>query len=168
MATPIEAAKRLASRLPPGDILELCCGVGGLTRVLARDRKVVAVDQNIERIEQARANISGLGLSHNVDFLCCDLESPAISPCPGRFRIVIMDPDWSALGDPSNKWTDDLGQMRPAADRLIRWAQGWRCMVIMRMPPFRRDGELIQYGYFHRYNYKYKGLTKFTWVIWGS
>ena len=32
MACPPEAAGELARRLPPGLILELCCGVGGLTR----------------------------------------------------------------------------------------------------------------------------------------
>ena len=125
----------MASRLPSGPILELCCGVGGLTRVLARNHKVVAVDQNYNRIIQAQANLRHLGLDANVDFICCDLANPAIKPIPGKFRIVILDPDWSASGDPPNVWTDDLTRMRPDADKIIRWAQGFRCMIIMRMPP---------------------------------
>ena len=158
----------MASRLPSGPILELCCGVGGLTRVLARNHKVVAVDQNYDRIIQAQANLRHLGLDANVDFICCDLANPAIKPIPGKFRIVILDPDWSASGDPPNVWTDDLTRMRPDADKIIRWAQGFRCMIIMRMPPDWRRGELIQYGYFHRYHYKSSRKTKFTWILWGS
>lgn len=168
MATPEQAGKRLASRLPQGDILELCCGVGGLTRILARDHNVLAVDKNQERISQAQANLSRLGLARNVHFICCDLETPAIKPSPGKFRIVILDPDWSAAGNPPNLWTDELCRMQPAADKLIKWAQGFNCMVIMRIPPSWRHGELIQYGYFHRYHYKAPGKTKFTWIIWGS
>lgn len=168
MATPLAAARRLAARLPPGRALELCCGVGGLTMALARHRRVVAIDQNPARLAQAQANLAAHGLADNVDLLCCDLRRPALEPRPGLFRLVVMDPDWAAAGDPPENWANNLERMQPRADELIRWAQGFRCTLIMRLPPGLPQGELIQYGYFHTLSHRDQGREKFVWVIWGN
>ncbi|ADK85586.1 hypothetical protein Deba_2222 [Desulfarculus baarsii DSM 2075] len=168
MATPPEAARRLIARLPPGRALELCCGVGGLTRFLARDRQVLAVDGDPERLALARANVAAMGGATGVDFLCCDLERPAITPRPGLFRLAILDPDWAPAGQPPNAWTDDLAQMRPPADALLRWAQGFRCTIILRLPPWPSQGRFINFGYFHTLTFRQNGREKFAWIIWGN
>jgi len=60
--------------------LELCCGVGGLTRALAASHAVLAVDCHWPRLQDNRHNLGRLGLAENVRYLCCDLARPALSP----------------------------------------------------------------------------------------
>jgi predicted RNA methylase len=106
MACPQEAAAELATWLSPGPVLELCCGVGGLTRELARaGHRVLAVDVDPVRLKTNQANLAALGLESRASYLCCDLRRPALRPPTGSpfFAATVLDPDWSSPGAPPDE-----------------------------------------------------------------
>jgi SAM-dependent methyltransferase len=137
MACPAGPAAELAELLPPGPVLELCCGVGGLTKELAKaGRKVLAVDISLERLRANRANLAAMGLQDQVSHLCCDLSRPALRALQGapRFAASVLDPDWSPPGENPGQWTHSLADMEPPADGLIRLGLGMSPLVVIRLP----------------------------------
>lgn len=77
----------LARALAPGPCVELYAGAGNLTVLLARDREVVAVEQDHDACEAARANLAARGLTARV------VEADASAyPIPRATRLVVLDP----------------------------------------------------------------------------
>lgn len=135
MAAPLTAGLALARLIPPGPVLELCCGLGGLTRGLARHHPVLALDRSPARLALARVNLAAAAPTHPVRFLACDLTRPALRPpaAPG-FSAVVMDPDWSPAGTPVWRWAARPDQMRPPADALAAWAGAFAPRQVLRLP----------------------------------
>ncbi len=135
MAAPLAAGLALGRLIPPGPVLELCCGLGGLTRGLARGHPVLALDRSPARLARARANLAAASPCHPVRFLACDLSHPALRPpaAPG-FSAVVMDPDWSPAGASPRQWAARLGDMRPPADALLAWARAFSPRLVLRLP----------------------------------
>lgn len=135
MAAPRTAGLALGRLIPAGPVLELCCGLGGLTRGLAQGHPVLALDRSPARLVWARANLAVSAPAHPVRFLACDLTRPALRPpiAPG-FSAVVMDPDWSPAGAPTRQWAMRLDQMRPPADALIAWASAFSPRLALRLP----------------------------------
>ncbi|OJY28096.1 MAG: hypothetical protein BGO98_21305 [Myxococcales bacterium 68-20] len=77
----------LARELAPGPCVELYAGAGNLTVLLARDREVVAVEQDHDACEAARENLASRGLSARV------VEADASAhPIPRGTKLVVLDP----------------------------------------------------------------------------
>ena len=92
----------LLDTLPPGNVLELCAGVGhiGLLAVAGTDRELVQVDASERACELARANaarVSDRHRSRSVEVRQGELEE-ALKP-DERFVLVIADPPWVRSGD---------------------------------------------------------------------
>lgn len=137
MACPAGPAAELASLLPAGPVLELCCGIGGLTRELARaGRRVLAVDKDLARLKANRTNLAALGLEDRGSYLCCDLRRPALGAPQDNatFAAAVLDPDWSPPGAPPDAWATNLADMDPPADELIDVALRFSPLVAMRLP----------------------------------
>ncbi len=152
MACPAGAAALLAQRLPAGPVLELCCGLGGLTLALADRGPVVAVDRDHPRLLANRANLAEAGLAGRARHLCCDLSRPALAAPPGGspFSAVVADPDWSPAGARPEDWSGAPELMRPPVPALLAWAAAWAPLLVLRLPagPARdlrraRGGELL-------------------------
>ncbi len=135
MAAPQAAGQALGRLLPPGPVLELCCGLGGLTRGLAETRSVLAVDVSPERLLKARANLETLGLGERGSFLCCDLTRPALAAPPqAGFVACVADPDWSAEGSLPQHWAGSLEDMRPPVRELMVWCRDFSPRLALRLP----------------------------------
>ncbi len=134
MAAPFKAALALSRLIPRGRVLELCCGVGGLTRGLAAGHPVLAVDRDPSRLVQTAANLGGAGIEARVDLICCDLTRPSLRP-GGAWAACVLDPDWSPPGQPPRAWASSLEKMRPPAGTLARWARGFSPRLALRLPP---------------------------------
>ena len=77
----------LTRDLPPGACVELFAGAGNLTVLLAREREVVAVEQDHAACVAARANLEARSLSTRV------LEADANAhPIPKSTSLVVLDP----------------------------------------------------------------------------
>lgn len=114
------AAVYLASRLPRGVILELCCGVGALTIAIARQcEKVFAVDIDPNRIQYAKENVARRGLT-NVEFI---LGSALDYELYGNLSpdAVVADPDWAAKSESDkSRHTSSLSLTQPPTDMIHR------------------------------------------------
>ncbi len=165
MAAPLEAADAMCALLPPGPVLELCCGVGGITRALADGRQVLAVDASPARLAACRQNLTRLGLNQKVELVCNDLHHPGLGPPPGlpRFAACVLDPDWSPAGQPAEQWSDDLNAMQPPVEALLRLAFEFSPLTVLRLPPafvghvLAREAAMVQ-------EFQVASETKFIWL----
>lgn len=92
-------------------IADLCCGIGGDLRALARGHDVLAVDRDPLTVAVATANIRALGLSDRVTVRCDDVTTidltgydaafldPARRTVDRRvFNVADYQPPWSFIG----------------------------------------------------------------------
>jgi release factor glutamine methyltransferase len=92
-------AAELLPGLPPGDVLELCCGAGqiGLLATSGTDRRLVLLDANPDACAYARANADtattqGLSARGSVEVRQGFLED-SLRP-DERFALVLADPPY--------------------------------------------------------------------------
>jgi hypothetical protein len=147
MAAPRAAGQGLGRLIPPGPVLECCCGVGGLTRGLAEGHAVTAVDRRLDRLRELGKNLRALGLAELVQAVCCDLSRPGLRKPPTPiFAACVLDPDWSPPGQPPRSWAKTLEEMQPPALSLARWALGFSARLALRLPPASAPGPLARLG----------------------
>lgn len=79
---------------PEGAVLELYSGAGNLTVLLAKDRKVVAVESDRASCQAARTNLEARGLAARV--IDADASTFAI---PASTKLVVMDPPRTGAKD---------------------------------------------------------------------
>lgn len=93
LAQSLWAADLLAD-VPPGPVLELCCGAGhlGLATMRTTDRWAILIDIDPLACEFARANAANAGLGDRVEVRCAQLGD-ALSTTE-RFPLIIADPPW--------------------------------------------------------------------------
>lgn len=166
MATPADAARELVRGLPAGPYLELCCGVGGLTRQLARRGPVLAVDRRADRLAACRANLQAAGARHPVNFLCTDLTRPALGPDPRGlpFTAALLDPDWSPLGASPAAWTADPEEMTPPVAALVRLALRLAPLAVLRLPPDLEPPLITRVDIRKIKPFRREGRTRFQWI----
>lgn len=167
MATPRGAALALSALIPPGPVLELCCGVGGLTRGLAARHEVLAVDRDRTRQAQARNNLRAAGLGAQLAMVCCDLARPALRPGKG-WAACVLDPDWSPPGRPPWQWASRLEDMQPPALALVRWARGLSPRLALRLPPSMGLEPLAELGPLRPWPVRKQGRVSFCFVLVGD
>jgi methylase of polypeptide subunit release factors len=110
-------AAELLPGLPPGDVLELCCGAGqiGLLATSGSDRNLVLVDADPEACAYARENTDraaaeGLAPRGRVEVRHGLLE--AALDAGERFALVLADPPWV----PTDQVADHPGDPTAAID----------------------------------------------------
>jgi release factor glutamine methyltransferase len=92
-------AAELAAVLPPGPVLELCCGAGqiGLRTVDLCGRGLVAVDIHPAACELTRANAATAGLADRVDVRHGHLGQ--VLARGEQFPLIVADPPWVPRAD---------------------------------------------------------------------
>lgn len=114
-------AHRLSTDLPPGDVLELCAGVGhiGLAAVHGTDRRLLQVDADERACELARRNARDAGLADRVEVVRADLAAVASELPAGRlFPLVVADPPWVSSEDIDGNPADPDQAIDGGADGL--------------------------------------------------
>jgi release factor glutamine methyltransferase len=111
-------AAELLATLPPGPVLELCCGAGqiGLAAVAPGSRRLVCVDRDPVATAYARANADRAGLGDRVEVRLAPLEE-AVGDSE-RFALVIADPPWVPSRDTARWPADPLGAIDGGPDGL--------------------------------------------------
>ena len=87
-------AASLLSRLPPGPILELCCGAGqiGIRAVLSSERRLVCVDADPVAASYTVENAFSAGLADRVEMRTGWIDEVLAED--ELFPMIIADPPW--------------------------------------------------------------------------
>jgi len=122
-----EVATMLAAKLPPskenpaiGNILEIGCGTGNFTALLAGRfpaAKIVALDFSPEMIEQARAKLP----ANNIAFACAEAED-FLAETPGKSYDLVAS-------NGSLQWFSDIDRALDNIGRILRPSGGFFCSI---------------------------------------
>jgi methylase of polypeptide subunit release factors len=109
-------AAELLPGLPPGDVLELCAGVGhiGLLALRGAHRRLVQVDASGSACAFARVNAERAGVP-------AEVRHGSMEEVIGeaeRFALVIADPPWVASSEVGRHPEDPRGAIDGGADGL--------------------------------------------------
>jgi methylase of polypeptide subunit release factors len=111
-------AADLATRLPPGPVLELCCGAGqiGLAAVAGTDRSLVCVDLDPTAVEFTAKNAESAGLGRRTEVRRGRFQD-VLRPHE-RFPLVIADPPWVESSETTRFPADPLLAIDGGSDGL--------------------------------------------------
>jgi release factor glutamine methyltransferase len=112
-------AARLLADLPPGPVLELCCGAGqiGLAAVAGTERRLVCVDADPVAVEYAEHNARSAGLRHRVEVRRGRFQD-VLRPRE-RFPMIIADPPWVPSAETGRFPQDPLPAIDGGCDGLV-------------------------------------------------
>ena len=96
-----EAVARHKAQRFSGDVLDLCCGIGGDALALASRSQVTAVDFDPVNCQRAEWNAEVYGVSANLVFDCRD-----VTTVPVDGRVVHLDPDRRQSGQKAVRLED--------------------------------------------------------------
>lgn len=141
-----EWAARLLDTLPPGDVLELCAGVGhiGLLAVSGTSRHLVQVDADGLACDLARRNAaraSQAGARWSVEVRHGDLEE-ALKP-DELFVFVLADPPW-VRSDATSDHPDDPVSAIDGGDDGLDLARA--CLEVISRHLTQDGAALVQVG----------------------
>lgn len=141
-------AVELDPLLPDGSLLELCCGVGHIGLLAARDtgRQALLVDADATACEHARRAVRAADLEQRVRVLRHHVDGAPVPGCaPRSAALVLIDPPYlptaqlqEAFGDPRHavdgghdglRWVEPM--LRTASHHL---ADGGGCLLQVRGP----------------------------------
>ncbi|GEK21899.1 class I SAM-dependent methyltransferase [Cellulomonas xylanilytica] len=139
-ATRAAWASRLAGWLPSGpwDVLDLGCGTGSLSALLAQvGHRVTGVDVSPQMIERARTKLADAGLP--ATFVVGDAADPPGDPVD---VVLVRHLVWT-LPDPRAALARWVGLLRPAGTLVLvegRWATGDGDPYVTDAPPLPWGG----------------------------
>lgn len=109
-------AGALASLLPPLEVADFGCGTGVLSVAIARwARRVWAIDQNADALEQARERAGREGLE-NIRFLREDLHR--LSLASGSLDLVVISQSLHHVEEPQSVLSESARLLKPGG-RLV-------------------------------------------------
>lgn len=142
-------AKRLAETSGNGVILELCCGIGATTFVLARHfQKIIAVDINTARIALAQQNMQNLGVT-NVEFFAGDIFAPELKELLEGVELnaVYTDVEWTTTGTYGQNHAAGIEDTNPPTDKVFSYCrEHFSTNICMRLPKTISQSELRELG----------------------
>ncbi|WP_224372811.1 ArsR/SmtB family transcription factor [Hyalangium versicolor] len=110
-------AGALASLLPPLDVADFGCGTGTLSVAISRwARRVWAIDQNPETLQQAKARAAREGRT-NIQFLCEDLHR--LSLPSGERDLVVISQSLHHVESPAAVLTEAARLLKPGGKVVV-------------------------------------------------
>jgi predicted RNA methylase len=93
--TPESVARHIADRMQYGLVVDGTCGVGGNAIQFAlTSRRVIAVDTDANRLEDAAHNASIYGVKDRIEFVCDDFANFASMYRGPQIDAVFLSPPW--------------------------------------------------------------------------
>jgi len=133
----------IAEKTPGGLVADAFCGAGGMAIAFARSgKRVIAIDNDEDRLGMARRNAALFGVGDAIDFLYGDtLEIlPSLKP-----DSVFLDPPWGGT-DYGEKGKFHLSDFDPDGRKLLNLAFSISESVVMRLPKNFELSELDSIG----------------------
>nr|VFK45533.1 MAG: RNA cap guanine-N2 methyltransferase [Candidatus Kentron sp. TC] len=131
------------------NILEICCGIGGMSIVLGKAFETHAIDINPDRIRCAESNAETFGIS-NVKFYCRDVLDENTYSDIRDIDLILVDVDWrSSLDDPIKKQPLSPMKTTPNTEALLNLLKSSypQVPIIFKVSPFARVDDLQSIGF---------------------
>lgn len=138
----------LSDYIDSGKVLEICCGAGLKSVILAKKHKVVAVDINEDRLNAAKSNAILFGVAKNIKFKRVNAENlNELKKLGGNFDAIYADIDWREdLSHPIKKQKIDPFKTSPRTDKLYKNLRNLhpKTPIIFKVSPFARVKDLTK------------------------
>lgn len=166
-------AQRILEQIGKVKVLELCCGIGGMTVFLAQVLPhVYAVDLNTVRLEAAAINAKTFGVSEKITFIQQNVLDEELLTTMKRNNVeaVITDVEWRATATDSwNTYTPHLSETIPSSTALFEKASTLVSPnIMMHMPAIIPYDDLRSLGQCEIQQCIYKNDVKFLNVYYGK
>jgi trimethylguanosine synthase len=127
--------------------VELCTAVGALAiHIASFIPKVIGVDLDPRRIEDAKANAKIYGVEYRTEFLIGDVLDEELLKSI-KADVAILDPDWSAEGTEKSIHTIDIDKMQPSMRQMILLTRKWVTPnLVLRVPKHFTLETLSEFG----------------------
>lgn len=127
--------------------VELCTAVGALAINIARFvPKVIGVDIDPKRIEDARQNARTYGMQDKTEFIVGDVLDEGLLKSI-EADVAILDPDWSEAGTEKSVHTVDIDKMQPSMRQMILLTRKYiTSNILLRMPKHFSLETLSEFG----------------------
>jgi SAM-dependent methyltransferase len=125
----------IAQRFEGRIVLETCAGGGFSTIALARyAQRVISIEIESSRIEQARYNARLAQLADKITFICGDALSTQMDDELLRVNAAYLDPDWAVTG-PGHVFRFFQSNTRPPTDALLEHVKRITNNIALILPP---------------------------------
>lgn len=146
-----KVAERLFHTLGDVPILELCCGIGGMTVFLAHYfNKIYAVDLDPLRIKAAKVNAKTFEVANKITFIIGDALDKYILKQAKKDGVmaVITDVEWRAHKNKKyNNHTSDIAKTIPSSVALFKIINKFiSSNIVMHMPLESKQEQIRQLG----------------------
>lgn len=136
-------AERIRERLGQVNVADFCCGVGGVSVVLAQHAAhVYGVDRNPDRLHYAKLNAERQGLAHKTTWLHDDVFSPTLADRLVRndVRAIVADVGFLTQYDSYDPddlpWARTVDETTPSARALSKFLQSHVVQnIVLHLPP---------------------------------
>lgn len=123
-------AQRIRDRLGQVKVADFCCGVGGVSMVLAESAgHVYGVDRDLDRLRCAQFNAERRGLTHKTTWLHDDVFSPIVAKrlVQEGVQAVVVDvgflTQYESYDPDDLPWATSLDETTPSARSLCTFLQ---------------------------------------------
>ena len=140
----------LSKYTSPERVLELCSAAGLRSIILAKQHQVVAIENNLQRINAARKNARLFSCSNKITFILGDVCNKKLLISLGDFSTIYIDADWRKnMKDPIKKQSLNPFQTTPRTDKLLYLVRTIfpKSSIILKISPFVRAKDLQRLGF---------------------
>ncbi|MEW6063517.1 MAG: methyltransferase domain-containing protein [Nanoarchaeota archaeon] len=135
-----EKEGRYLSRKLKGNVLDLCCGIGGRTAIISEKHNLIAIDINQRRINDAVSN-ARLFKRKNVRFIVGDALNKSLLKSIKNIDSIIIDADWREnMGQPLKNHSLNPLRTTPPIDKLYKILREIfpKQQIVFKISPFSR------------------------------
>lgn len=120
MSCPEVVGQHIANQLSHfSSAVELCCAVGMLAIQLSKKiNKIIAVDVDQNRINDARKNATLYGVKNKIEFIVGDVLNHNLLKNLSA-EVAIIDPDWSAEGTKKSVHVNNIDSTQPSMREMF-------------------------------------------------
>lgn len=163
MSCPEVIGQHIANQLSCyNSAIEFCCAVGMSAIQLAKKmNKVIAVDTNQDRINDAKKNAILYGVEDKIEFIIGNAVDHNLLKNLSA-EVVVLDPDWSSKGTEKSVHVDSIDSTQPSMREMFNLTKRYITPnIVIRIPKNFTFDTLSDFGFCRLENISWGGKLKF-------